>query len=261
MELQRLYSDLLSYHRFNKKGGNDTSYSIHKRFSDSSGLLSVNQWLLKRFSVQGKAVLDMGCGVGETTKLLAEEGAVKIVGVSVCADEIQLATSLHKDIGNLSFVVGDFEKDNFGVFDVVLAIESLKHSKDLKNVAKQLGIQIRKGGELVVVEDVSNSSSLKNFNLYKKAWCLNELYSEKNYMDALKHVGFVHQESEDMTKGIRIPKFTFLKLKISLFKLMYSIFPNGKVSRTILIFLGGFLMDEYYAKGQMKYKAMIFKKV
>jgi SAM-dependent methyltransferase len=74
-------------------------------------------------------ILDVGCGVGETGKLLKERGFKEIMGVELNPLAAQRAKSFYKEV-----IVGDVEKNTLsfsrGFFDCILYGDVLEHLVD-----------------------------------------------------------------------------------------------------------------------------------
>ena len=99
--------------------------------------------------VQGKRVLDAGCGSGYGSDLLTRAGAAEVVGVDLEAEVIEsarneypAATFATADIRELPAELGDFE--------VVVCFEVLEHLDDPETALGQLGAVLREGGLLLV---------------------------------------------------------------------------------------------------------------
>src|SRR5258707_15351167 len=75
----------------------------------------------------GMAVLDAGCGTGQTTHYLAETSGASFVGLDKSEASITHALALSKNGGQLDFHVGDMDSLDFppGSFDAVVCIETL----------------------------------------------------------------------------------------------------------------------------------------
>jgi len=86
----------------------------------------------------GQRVLDLGCGSGWATRLLARAptedsiGETNVVGLDVSDEMIRLARETSREFSNVRFVVGSAtqspERDDF--FDRVLSVESFYYYPD-----------------------------------------------------------------------------------------------------------------------------------
>src|SRR5690349_2212429 len=54
----------------------------------------------------GDVVLDIGCGVGRLTRVIAAEAA-EVHAIDVSAEMIERARALHPGLGNVTWIVGD----------------------------------------------------------------------------------------------------------------------------------------------------------
>ena len=77
--------------------------------------------------VTGKVILDIACGEGYGSNLLADE-AVNVTGVDIDGETITKAAAKYKK-NNLNFLKGTADKIpcSDGVFDVVVSFETIEH--------------------------------------------------------------------------------------------------------------------------------------
>jgi ubiquinone/menaquinone biosynthesis C-methylase UbiE len=87
--------------------------------------------------LKDKKVLLLGCGTGEESLLLAEHGAVDMVGVDLSKESIRLAQESYPKI---TFVVGDMHSLDFEdeSFDFVYSSLTIHYSDQPENVYKEL---------------------------------------------------------------------------------------------------------------------------
>ena len=99
--------------------------------------------------VQGKRVLDAGCGSGYGSDLLVRAGAAEVVGVDLDAEVVGAARN---DYPAVTFATADIRElpAELGDFDVVVCFEVLEHLDDPETALGQLGTVLREGALLVV---------------------------------------------------------------------------------------------------------------
>jgi SAM-dependent methyltransferase len=96
---------------------------------------------------EGARVIDIGCGSGRVSRLVAAR-AEAVIGVDRNPDHIELARR-HTNPPNVSFRVGDADRELEGVYDLALVIHLLEHLDDpdtfltrLRSLAKRAIIEV-----------------------------------------------------------------------------------------------------------------------
>lgn len=80
--------------------------------------------------VKGKTVLDIACGAGYGSKILAQAGALRVDGVDISEDLIVYAKSNYR-VSNLRFLIGDICSYKADVsYDVIVCFETIEHIRD-----------------------------------------------------------------------------------------------------------------------------------
>jgi 2-polyprenyl-3-methyl-5-hydroxy-6-metoxy-1,4-benzoquinol methylase len=95
--------------------------------------------------IEGKSVLDVGCGPGHYSITLAQRGAARVVGIDFAEGMLQLATDHAKQVGvgeRCNFMVADFyEYAPQELFDYVIVMGFMDYMPDpAKVVAKVLSL-------------------------------------------------------------------------------------------------------------------------
>jgi ubiquinone/menaquinone biosynthesis C-methylase UbiE len=141
----------------------------------------------------GERVLDLGCGAGWASRLLAEQVGKdgQVVGLDVSDEMIRRARAGSKDHDNIMFVVGSAQQipwqENF--FNKVLSVESFYYYGDQGGALDELRRVLAPGGELYIL------INLYKDNHYSLRW-VEELQvpvqakSEKEYVELLKAHGY-----------------------------------------------------------------------
>jgi ubiquinone/menaquinone biosynthesis C-methylase UbiE len=120
---------------------------------------ALGPWLRR---TTGKAVLDIGCGVGRWSLRFAAHGC-RVTGLDLSPFMVESARANAAEAGvECKFVSGDVRQHNFGqTFDLIFCVTVIQHITDpveagraLTNLATHLG----EDGELVLLEAAPQSS-------------------------------------------------------------------------------------------------------
>ena len=116
-------------------------------------------------NLEGKRILDAGCGTGQISIALAERGA-EVVGIDISSTLIKIAKKrvplkLNKKI---LFEVGDMTDNKYGTFDYVVAMDSLIHydKKDITQILSKLMANTK----ICILFTITPNSLLLLFLLY-----------------------------------------------------------------------------------------------
>ena len=99
------------------------------QFETSAALFAV----YPEFDVRGKTILDIGCGIGGRTVWLASQGAARVAGMDINAEEIGVAREIQRRLypqleGVLSFHCSqETSSPDLGEFDYVLLVDTMEH--------------------------------------------------------------------------------------------------------------------------------------
>ena len=137
-----------------------TSTTIQADF-DRIALLSGDDWnhnehyhgfLLRHIPGHCQAALDVGCGTGTFSRLLADRSD-RVVALDLSPQMIQIARERSKRYSNVEFQVADATTWEFplGEFDCVASIATLHHLPMEEMLLKMKGA-LRPGGALVVLD-------------------------------------------------------------------------------------------------------------
>src|SRR5947209_10174417 len=139
-------------------------------------------------------VLDLGCGSGWATRLVAQRfHPKKIVGIDISDEMVRPATEQSKGITNIEFMRGAAEKIPAAdaAFDKIFSIESFYYWPDQMTGLKEAKRVLAPGGKLFIL------INLYKDNHYSLRWA-DELkvpvhaLSEAEYIELLAKAGFVN---------------------------------------------------------------------
>jgi MPBQ/MSBQ methyltransferase len=102
----------------------------------------------------GTTVLDVGCGIGGSSRMLARDYGFAVTGVTISPQQVQRAKELTEEDLDVNFLVEDALSLSFpdASFDVVWSIEAGPHMPDKALFAKELMRVLKPGGILVVAD-------------------------------------------------------------------------------------------------------------
>ena len=164
--------------------------------------LDITEKTIRRMNLRpGERVLDLGCGSGWASRLLARlvadgpEGFGQVIGVDVSDEMIRLARASSKDFENVMYVWGSATKipweENF--FDKVLSVESFYYYSDQERVLAELfRVMAPKGRMFILI-------NLYKDNPYSLQWVDKlkvpvHVRSAAEYVDLLKKHAFENVE-------------------------------------------------------------------
>ncbi|MDJ1180179.1 methyltransferase domain-containing protein [Roseofilum sp. BLCC_M91] len=99
-------------------------------------------------------VLDVGCGIGGSSRILAQDYHFEVTGITISPQQVQRAQELTPEGVNAKFAVDDAMALSFpdASFDVVWSIEAGPHMPDKAIFAQELLRVLKPGGILVVAD-------------------------------------------------------------------------------------------------------------
>ncbi|MFN2273116.1 MAG: methyltransferase domain-containing protein [Anaerolineae bacterium] len=109
------------------------------------------EWLVEHFQGRGVRILDLACGTGYGSRLLASVG--EVVGVDMDEEVVEHANR-HYKTENTSFEVGNADDVNFldhlGTFDVVVSLATIEHLEDHYRFLAWVKRILRPGGASII---------------------------------------------------------------------------------------------------------------
>jgi len=102
----------------------------------------------------GSTVLDVGCGIGGSARILARDYGLNVLGISISPAQVERAGALTSPGVNCRFAVMDalaLELPNRS-FDAVWSVEASPHMPDKQRYADELLRVLKPGGRLAVAD-------------------------------------------------------------------------------------------------------------
>ncbi|MEY8349698.1 class I SAM-dependent methyltransferase [Bacillus cereus] len=159
----------INFHDANNK------YTYAARNTD----ISWRKMIQSIINVNGKNIVDIGCGGGIYTKELSLMGANTIVGLDFSKEMLQAARENCASFQNISFIHGDAHHMPFAdaTFDIVISRAVIHHLQDIPKFLQEASRILKKNGILILqdrtIEDCTIPGSLEHirgffFSVYPK---------------------------------------------------------------------------------------------
>ena len=162
--------------------------------------------------VQGKIVLDVGCGDGRWSEYMAKHDASEIVGIDISEKMIALAETRknQKRLSNVRFMTMDVRKMLFPdqYFDFALSVFSMMYFSDLDFVLREVSRVLKKDAEMYIATNIFEiDGHLENIRpddlevplelgYDKKMRVTNVMQTHSLYEKSFKTAGFLLQNEE-----------------------------------------------------------------
>ncbi|MEQ8956753.1 MAG: methyltransferase domain-containing protein [Coleofasciculus sp. C2-GNP5-27] len=149
----------------------------------------------------GTTVLDVGCGIGGSSRILAQDYGFAVTGISISPQQIKRAQELTPKDLDARFLVDDAMALSFPdtSFDVVWSIEVGPHIPDKALFAKELMRVLKPGGILVVADWNQRDDRQKPLNFWERPvmqqlldqWSHPAFSSIEGFAERLQETGLV----------------------------------------------------------------------
>ncbi|MEA5502434.1 class I SAM-dependent methyltransferase [Halotia wernerae UHCC 0503] len=132
-----------------------------------------HNFLLKHLPPHCENVLDIGCGTGAFSRLLAKRTA-KVLAIDLSPNMIEVARQRSKKYTNIDFHVADILKQEFSVeqFDAIVSIATVHHLP-IEKLLPNLEVALKPGGKLVILDLLEHENlqdSLSDFIAVPLSW-------------------------------------------------------------------------------------------
>lgn len=151
--------------------------------------LHIERYHFAQQHLRSGRVLDIACGVGYGSEILAQRENVQVLGVDVSADAIEYAKN-SVDIPNIEF----FQESAFSFlerhtesFDTIVSLETIEHLAEPQKFAELLTSALKPSGYLVVSAPVTPSVDANPHHLHD--------FTEQSLRDTFLSLGLNEKDS------------------------------------------------------------------
>ncbi len=159
----------------------------------------------------GSKVLDVGCGIGGSARILAKDYGFDVLGISISPAQVQRATELTPESLSCRFDVMDALdlKLNDQQFDAVWSVEAGPHMPDKQRYADELLRVLKPRGRLAVADWNRRDPSDGDMNRTER-WVMHQLLTQWAHPEFSSIKGFHHnlEGSPHQRGGIDVDDWT-----------------------------------------------------
>lgn len=252
-----IYDALHAFENKQKKG----AYPVHKHLRSSNKNDGLIDWLIQNLDFRPREnILDAGCGVGHTLFALAKEKEITGRGISISKKEIEHANTCLKNQGEnceLTFEVRDFHDLTEGCYDKVIAIESLKHARDVKKVISNFSKVLKTDGRLIIADDfiIRNDDEAER---HKLLWNAPAFLPLPELVKIISGYGF-EIRSYDLTAQTPVRSPIYLSFLLGSVALLRS-FSRNRSRVNLDTYSGALLLEKLYKSKKVQYCVVVATK-
>lgn len=161
-----------------------------------------HHFLLKQLPKPCKTILDIGCGTGEFSRLLAKR-TDRVVAIDLSPNMIEVAKQRSRQYTNIDFQLADILQWEFPVeqFDAIVSIATVHHLP-VENLLPSLKTALKPGGSLVILDLLEHENvqeMLSDFVAVPLNWLLQTLRN--------RHIQPSSEAAEAMIEHLRTDKY------------------------------------------------------
>ncbi len=263
-EVKKVYETLSGVEtKLNKQ----EAYPIHKRlnFGVNSELQDAYDWIAKHIELPNSGnILDAGCGVGYGSFYLCERSNCNSLGISLSEREVAFAKAIARNKGmeaRCQFAVQSYDEKLIEKYDLIIGVESIKHSMQLDQTLENLIGALAPGGKLLILEDLFlEESANRHTRQLCKDWHLKKAFTLADYKKTIDQYPELNLQIHDLTPYVihkNSLRLTFQYVTSGVFGNLFSLFKKGDL---LQIMRGGYALEKLYLEQQVKYQILELSK-
>ena len=151
-----------------------------------------------------------------------------------------------------------------GGVDLVIAIESLAHSKDPQRTIANLSAALRSGGRLLIVDDVPRPAIATDdvdFAAFKTGWACERIANASTLADALERASLTVERDEDLTPLVKKRDAAQLERLIKSNRRWRSVIGANRGAGALVDSLhGGLMLERLYHRALVRYRLLVARR-
>ena len=164
-------------------------------------------------------ILDIGCGFGILSNILALESSQRIVkGIDISESRIIESKKTIRERKNIQFLIQDIKDIDYKIYDTIIMSDFLHHLDNVRqtNILKTIYDKLNKESRLIIL-DVNKTNSIKYYFANIVDFILNgkksNFRSNLEWESVLKDIGFTIENVVDLSKGLPLSDFLIIAKK------------------------------------------------
>jgi 2-polyprenyl-3-methyl-5-hydroxy-6-metoxy-1,4-benzoquinol methylase len=254
------------------------SFTMHKQLAvpqandgargRTAGLEHVNNRLLEAANLPANPkVLDAGCGFGGTIFHWHSRLGGSYDGLTLSRVQQRVARREARRRGAASdcrFHLQSYDSPVAGVYDAVVAIESLIHSRDLNTTIPNLATSLRPGGVIVMLDDMAtediDAAAPDEASALRDHWGCARYTTQADYLNALARAGLKVESEDDLTAQVQPRDASVLDRLEKTYTRLYKTIPLTSARTVLSAYIGGLALEHLYLKKLVRYRLVVARK-
>jgi SAM-dependent methyltransferase len=252
-------------------GGGHAALTVHRALADPAADGRTTSTRLHDLLIEllppltTARVLDAGCGFGGTMIDLAARTGGSYLGVTLSATQRDAGVRAIARAGladRVSILVQSYDQPPPGPYDVILAIESLAHSRDPGNSVAALAHVLAPGGTLAIVDDMPDPAALDTAELhaFKTGWQAPVLSSVADFQTAFADSGLSLTLDRDLSALCRPRALDRIRQLERLNRMLRRAVPLMPWRALMDSYGGGLALERLYRQGIVRYRLLMARR-
>ena len=250
------------------QGGGYQSLTVHRLLASSDPAVAsadvIHERILAAVDLEAPRVVDAGCGLGGTIFYLHRRLGGEYDGLTLSPTQRVHAEREAKRRGVAAacrFHLRSYDDDLRAIVpegaDLIIAVESLAHSVRPERTVANLAGALRRGGELIVVDDVPDDALADgdgDFAGFRSGWRCPAIARHAALLGALSNAGLEVERDEDLTPLVARREPSEIERLIRINRRWRSWIGWLGAAELIDSLHGGLMLERLYRRGLMRYR-------